>query len=204
MHQPTVGLCQTERLVEVFYDDLDPANVEYILVTLRPHAFTALESPAPTQAWAETAFKGRLAFLRCTKDQASPISTQDALMQRSGVEWLVKDVAGSHFALLSQVDDVTQATIDWMELFCGCVRVISLQTYGAFASSCLTSECTDIVCRGCATPLNFGSKALLRSVIGGKQSLNISLSVSPGPSMAFGIVKAIILIPKSTIKKPLG
>ena len=46
----------------------------------------AFSSPAPPQAWAEAAFEGRLAFLRCTEDRALPIAKQDMFIEKSGVE----------------------------------------------------------------------------------------------------------------------
>ena len=74
-------------------------------------------SPAPPPAWAEPAFEGQLAFLRCLNDKALPISKQDMFVEQSGVEWMVKDIHGGHFALLSRAETVTKMIVDCMEAF---------------------------------------------------------------------------------------
>lgn len=54
---------------------------------LLPHALKALESPAPLPAWVESAFKGRLAYLKCMQDRALPPVVQDVFVKQSGTEW---------------------------------------------------------------------------------------------------------------------
>ena len=75
---------------------------------LLPHAILAFESPAPPAAWAEPAYAGKLAFLRCTQDAALPAFLQDLFVQRSGVGWTVKDVDASHSAFLSKPEEIAK------------------------------------------------------------------------------------------------
>ena len=75
---------------------------------LLPHAMLAFESPAPPAAWAEPAYAGNLAFLRCTQDAALPTFLQDLFIQRSGVQWTVKDIEASHSAYASKTEEVVK------------------------------------------------------------------------------------------------
>ena len=67
------------------------------------HAF---DSPAPPMAWADPEFIGKIAFIRCMKDQALPPFLQDMFMEKSGVEWKVKDIEASHSAYASKPGEV--------------------------------------------------------------------------------------------------
>lgn len=75
---------------------------------LLPHAMLAFESPAPHAAWAEPAYAKRIVFVRCTQDAALPTFLQDLFVQRSGVEWIVKDIEASHSAYVSKTEEVVK------------------------------------------------------------------------------------------------
>ena len=66
----------------------------------------ALESPTSTPAWADSAFEKRRLFIRSMQDQALPAFVQDMIVQRSGVQWVVKDVDAGHSAWASQTEKV--------------------------------------------------------------------------------------------------
>lgn len=86
--------------------DAVPAAAQQLEASLRPTAVLAIESPAPAAAWAEPAFAGKLAFVKCTLDKALPVSVQDMFMERSGVRWVVRQVEASHSAFLSRPAEV--------------------------------------------------------------------------------------------------
>lgn len=69
----------------------------------------AFESPAPSAVWTEPEFVGKLAFLRCKQDQAIPLFLQDMFVQRSGVEWMVKDIEAGHSPWASQPKEVMKS-----------------------------------------------------------------------------------------------
>lgn len=66
----------------------------------------AFDSPAPPMGWADPDFAGKIAFIRCMKDQALPPFLQDMFMEKSGVEWKVKDIETSHSAYASQPEEL--------------------------------------------------------------------------------------------------
>ena len=85
--------------------------------SLLPHATKALETPAPAPGWAEKAFEGKLAFLKCTKDAALPPSVQDMFVQRSRLKWIVEEVKASHTAYVSQPEKVVGMLVQWADVF---------------------------------------------------------------------------------------
>ena len=87
---------------------MSPEIAKQMEDALLPHAMLAFESPAPPAAWAEPAYAGKLAFLRCTQDAALPTFLQDLFIQRSGVEWTVKDIEASHSAYASKTEEVVK------------------------------------------------------------------------------------------------
>lgn len=86
--------------------------------SLVPHATLAFKSPSPAPAWAGSALHGCLAYLVCTEDQAIPKSGQEAMMQGTGQQWIVKELQGSHNApFLLKIQEAVQAVEDFIQLF---------------------------------------------------------------------------------------
>lgn len=103
---PSPGLSVVGTAGATLYGDVSPKVAKEMEDALLPHAILAFESPAPPAAWAEPAYAGKLGFLRCTQDAALPTFVQDLFVQRSGVEWIVKDIEASHSAFLSKPEEV--------------------------------------------------------------------------------------------------
>ncbi len=103
--------------VETLYNDVDPDTANDLAASLLPHATLAFESPAPPPAWAEPAFEGKIAFLRCTQDQALPTFLQDLFVQRSGVKWIVKDIDAGHSPWASKPKETSAMVIDFAKEF---------------------------------------------------------------------------------------
>ena len=57
-------------------------------------------------AWADPDFSGKIAFIRCTKDQALPAFLQDKFMEKSQVEWQVRDIEASHSPYASKAEEL--------------------------------------------------------------------------------------------------
>ena len=66
----------------------------------------AFDSPAPAMAWADPDFVGKIAYIRCMKDQALPPFLQDMFLEKSGVEWEVKDLEASHSPYASKPEEL--------------------------------------------------------------------------------------------------
>lgn len=103
--------------IETLFNDVDQDTAARLSAILLPHAALAFESPAPSQAWTETAYDGKRAFLRCTQDHALPTVVQDMFVQRSGVTWEVKDVDSGHEPYISHLREVCEAVIGYVGSF---------------------------------------------------------------------------------------
>ena len=73
----------------------------------------AFDSKVPPQAWAEEAFKGRIGYILCTNDQAIPTFVQSLFMEKSGVEWDVKELASGHSPFLNKTKEVVNMVEAW-------------------------------------------------------------------------------------------
>lgn len=70
---------------------------------LVPHSTLAFKSAQPAPAWADSEYKGRLAFVIPTEDRAVPQLAQKGMIAGTGQRWIVEKVTGSHNApFLSQ------------------------------------------------------------------------------------------------------
>ena len=90
--------------------DIDPIIAKENASRLVPHALLAFKSPAPAPAWTDPGFEGRLAYLVCTEDVAIPRFGQEAMMHGTGMEWVVKEMEGSHNCpFLKKTEEASEA-----------------------------------------------------------------------------------------------
>lgn len=115
--QPSEDLCLVSSPIETFYQDADPETANSLAASLRPHSRLAFRSPTPAPAWAEPTFENKIAFLRCTQDRTIPVALQNAVMQQSGVKWIVRDIDAGHCPWLSKPKEVVEAIIDFTQHF---------------------------------------------------------------------------------------
>ena len=53
------------------------------------------------------------------QDKGLPPQVQDMFMERSGTQWIVKDIEASHSAYASQTQKVTEILLEWAGVFEG-------------------------------------------------------------------------------------
>lgn len=85
-----------ENPLAILFADIKPTIAKENASQLVPHALLAFKSPAPAPTWSDLGFQGRLAYLVCTDDLAIPPFGQEAMMHETGMEWVVKEIEGSH------------------------------------------------------------------------------------------------------------
>ena len=78
--QPSQESCTIKGARDVLFNDLDENEAERLTKLLRPTSMHAFDSPAPPAAWADPDFAGKIAFIRCMKDQALPPFLQDMFL----------------------------------------------------------------------------------------------------------------------------
>ena len=112
-------MCIASPAIEAFFHDVDEHTASRLASALVPHAMLALESPAPPPAWAETAYEGKRAYLKCLLDRALPPFIQDKFVKDSGVIWDVREIDAGHEPHLSQLEKVDGMIVDFEEAFQG-------------------------------------------------------------------------------------
>ncbi|OBT77021.1 hypothetical protein VF21_02883 [Pseudogymnoascus sp. 05NY08] len=116
-NQPSPGLCEVSPAGPVLYADVPPSLAATLEASLLPHSLAAFDSAAPAPAWAEPAFAGKVAFLKCLADAALPTFVQDLFIGKSGVKWLVTEVEAGHSPWASRPEELAGIIGGWVEVF---------------------------------------------------------------------------------------
>jgi hypothetical protein len=103
--------------VGVFYADVPESIAFEAAAQLRPHSTNALMSPSPPPAWVDPEFSGRRAYIRCSEDKAVPAFLQDLMVQRSAVEWVIREFDTSHSPFLSRPAELAECLVGLVEGF---------------------------------------------------------------------------------------
>ncbi|KAL8705653.1 MAG: hypothetical protein Q9201_001251 [Fulgogasparrea decipioides] len=113
--QPSPGQSTIQDPRNVLYNDLDDTESDNLIRLLRPTSMYAFDTSAPPPAWAEPEYAGSLLFIRCTQDKAIPLPLQGTFVERSGVQWTVKDIEASHFAFASKPEELVKMLRDFKQ-----------------------------------------------------------------------------------------
>ncbi|EFY95148.1 hydroxynitrile lyase domain protein [Metarhizium robertsii] len=95
-------ICSNEG--HIFYNDCTSEQVEAVTKSLRPHSLKASKGKDAIPkniGWRESGYDGRRGYIRLTEDNAIPLSYQDYLISRSGVNWSARTLNASHSPFLS-------------------------------------------------------------------------------------------------------
>jgi pimeloyl-ACP methyl ester carboxylesterase len=99
--QEKTGLIRPANPQTIMYGDVPEylaADAASALLPLSLHVFT---NPSPAPAWADAAYSGRRAYIRCSQDICLPTFVQDIMVEASGVDWIKKTFDTSHSPFLS-------------------------------------------------------------------------------------------------------
>ncbi|KAA6427401.1 MAG: hypothetical protein FRX49_02065 [Trebouxia sp. A1-2] len=89
------------------------------VAALRPMSLRAVVdiSPGLVTDWAKSVYKGRMAYIRCTKDAQVPVADQDLMLEKSGGEWIVRSMAAGHSPFLSYPAELAKTIVSLAEEF---------------------------------------------------------------------------------------
>ena len=99
--QEKTGLIRPANPQTIMYGDVPEylaADAASALLPLSLHVFT---NPSPAPAWADAAYSGCRAYIRCSQDICLPTFVQDMMVEASGVDWIMKTFDTSHSPFLS-------------------------------------------------------------------------------------------------------
>ncbi|KAF3006147.1 hypothetical protein E8E14_006653 [Neopestalotiopsis sp. 37M] len=97
---PGPGLNVPEDPANMFRHGWSSGEAERLGALCRPHATLAFTSIQPPSALSHGghAWKGRLGYLKTSRDDEIPEAAQDAMMQSVGQEWITRSIDGSHMS----------------------------------------------------------------------------------------------------------
>ena len=78
---------------------------------------SCLTSPSPKQGWADEGFNGRRAYIRATQDTCLLLSQQTAMIDASGVEWMVEDMDAGYNICKTHTTPLTELVTELMFRF---------------------------------------------------------------------------------------
>ncbi|KAG8423084.1 hypothetical protein J3458_000004 [Metarhizium acridum] len=111
-------ICSNEG--HILYNDCTPEQVEVATKSLKPHSLKATKGKDAIPkniGWRESGYDGRRGYIRLTEDNAIPLSYQDYLISRSGVNWSVKTLNASHSPFLSMPDATAELVQELIQEF---------------------------------------------------------------------------------------
>ncbi|KJK73937.1 hypothetical protein H634G_10761 [Metarhizium anisopliae BRIP 53293] len=111
-------VCSNEG--HIFYKDCTSEQVEAVAKSLKPHSLKASKGKDAIPkniGWRESGYHGRRGYIRLTEDNAIPLSYQDYLISRSGVNWSVKTLSASHSPFLSMPDATAKLVHELVQEF---------------------------------------------------------------------------------------
>ncbi|PSN71562.1 prolyl aminopeptidase-like protein [Corynespora cassiicola Philippines] len=111
-NHPSKGLAVIDPVMDTLYNDarleLEPKMQEGMI----PHALAAFETPSTKPAWAEAEFDGRRAYIRTIYDHTIPVSVQDMWVEKTGVDWEVKDMKSGHCPFITRPDETASVCLE--------------------------------------------------------------------------------------------
>ncbi|KAF4443214.1 hypothetical protein F53441_11523 [Fusarium austroafricanum] len=93
----------------MYVPDVSKDQADWALSQLRPQSMAANLGIVPPQAWQEDSYKGRLGYIKATKDVVNPLSDQENMIAQSGGSeaWNTRVLEGSgHSPMFSRPKEV--------------------------------------------------------------------------------------------------
>ncbi|KAM5447722.1 hypothetical protein MaudCBS49596_005741 [Microsporum audouinii] len=97
---------------EILYHDVPSDLAAKAVNDLKPQAKSVLTSTSGTPAWQEEFYNGgRRGYIRATEDRCVPTDIQNLMLDKSGVDWNIKDIKSSHSPFLSRPQETFEIII---------------------------------------------------------------------------------------------
>ena len=110
-------LLQEDKCIWTFADpsklyapDVPEAKASDAATALRPMSLNCVTDISPCFAtdWAASAYKGRMAYIRCAQDAQMPVDFQDMSLKQSGGQWIAHTMEAGHSPFLSRPAELAQ------------------------------------------------------------------------------------------------
>ncbi|KAK2865367.1 hypothetical protein FQN49_003643 [Arthroderma sp. PD_2] len=106
------GQLTVENPTDVFYHDVPSDLATKAVSELKQQAKAAFTSPSSSPAWQEEFYNGgRRGYIRTTQDHCVPAAIQSMMLDKSGVDWNIKEMESSHSPYLSRPQELTETIV---------------------------------------------------------------------------------------------
>jgi len=104
---------------ELYEPDVPKVLASEAAAALRPMAIRASAdiSSGLVTDWAKSAYKGHMAYIRCTKDACLPLAFQDLMLKESGGDWIIHSMDAGHSPFLSCPAELAKIIVSLAEAF---------------------------------------------------------------------------------------
>ena len=102
---------------KIFYQDCPPDLSTKVAASLKGHSLVCLTEKEPPVYFNKEQFDGRRGYIRCSEDAALLPPVQDALIEGSGVKWIVKEVPAGHSPFMAKPKELVQVLSELVEEF---------------------------------------------------------------------------------------
>ena len=82
---------------------------------LRDHSLKTWMEPLAAAGYMDPAYRGRVAYVKTTKDNAILPEFQDKMMEESGVEWLVREMETGHSPFIVEPKVLAEILVEFAE-----------------------------------------------------------------------------------------
>ncbi|KAF3480968.1 uncharacterized protein GIQ15_06315 [Arthroderma uncinatum] len=107
------GQLTVDNPTDVFFHDVPSDLATKAVGMLKPQAKAAFTTPSLSPAWQEEVYNGgRRGYVRTTQDHCLPAAIQSMMLDKSGVDWNIKDIESSHSPFLSRPQELTKIIDD--------------------------------------------------------------------------------------------
>ncbi|KAH7136014.1 hypothetical protein B0J11DRAFT_611854 [Dendryphion nanum] len=114
---PPANLLRCDDRVPPLYHDVPADLADAVAVSAMAQGMTSFTSPCLRATWDSDAYKGRVAFVRTLNDAAIPLPVQQMMIDATGVQWIVKDLASGHSPQISQPEKLRDLLVELAEGF---------------------------------------------------------------------------------------
>ena len=115
--QAEAGLMSVPDPLPWFYQDCDEDVAKALGSKLGRHSIKSFQGKSGPVACAGLAYDGRRGYIKAIQDRAIPVPGQEATVQGSGMEIVVKEIDSSHSPFLSKPGETARLLEEFAIMF---------------------------------------------------------------------------------------
>ncbi|ODH52292.1 hypothetical protein GX48_01610 [Paracoccidioides brasiliensis] len=114
---PEANVLRCNDLISFLYQEVRKDLADAVAASTMVQGMTVFTSPCPRASWDSEEYKGRVAYIRALNDKSIPLSIQQMMIDKTGIEWIVRDMESDHSPQLSHADELTATLLELAKKF---------------------------------------------------------------------------------------